>query len=134
MSHVEKMPKNMCEIELVILFQWLLKIILFDSFINVKKEGLEKNRLIFRWDPSHVYTKIMERSRGRWCMTDFLSTYLTSSREQHFSTATLLKEKKLHDFIKLIIISNVSFIYFQSLLRISLGWKTERRYNAVMLH
>ena len=92
------------------------------GFFQVKKEGLGKNRLIFRWDPSHVYTKIMERSRGRWCMTDFLSTYLTSSREQHFSTATLLKEKKLHDFIKLIIISNVSFICTQSLLRISLGW------------
>ena len=93
------------------------------GFFQVKKEELGKNRLIFRWDPSHVYTKIMERSRGRWCMTDFLSTYLTSSREQHFSTATPLKEKKkLHDFIKLIIISNVSFKYFQSLLRISLGW------------
>lgn len=48
MSHVEKMPKNMCGIELVILFQRLLNIILIDSFINVKKEGLGKNRLIFR--------------------------------------------------------------------------------------
>ena len=68
-------------------------------------------------------------------MTDFLSTYLTSSREQHFSTATLLKEKKkLHDFIKLIIISNVSLICTLSHYSELALAETERKYNAVMLH
>ena len=55
---------------------------------------------------------------------DRLPVYLLNQQQRAalFNCNPLKRKKKLHDFIKLIIISNVSFIYFQSLLRISLGW------------
>ena len=55
---------------------------------------------------------------------DRLPVYLLNQQQRAalFNCKLSNPLKKLHDFIKLIIISNVSFIYFQSLLRISLGW------------